>query len=384
MVNSVSTLTSNLLIQQQIQQIQKQLDQTQIQITTGLKSNLFSDLGLGAQQSLDFNSVKSQVNAYQDSIHTAQSYMSVMDQSLTNITQIATDFQAEYIKDRNTIDTSPTTQALLQEKAKEALSEIEQTLNVQVQGRYVFSGRLATTAPLVPANSTAFGTAPLTVISNDINTTAGTNYVANGVATCFNQVITDLTPSAAAYTGTPPNTYPYNGDNAALSNTYPFTNALTVRADKNFTIGYTVRADNPAIAAILQGLYAMATTNLPAGASQATTNSYVGMLDAANFRVTQGLEGNGATAPAGVFSAAGPALGLRSVLGNLAFQETQLQDLDTQHQATLTAVTQNISNTQDADAAQAITNLQNLQNQLTSTFKVTASLQTLSLANYIT
>src|SRR5258708_6667281 len=382
MVNSVSTLTSNLLVRDQIQNIQSQLDLTQIQITTGLKSNVFSDLKADAQRALDMTAQKNQIDAYQKAIHTAQNNITIMDQSVTQVTQIATDFQAAYIQDRNTLGTDPTTQALLKEKAQEALAEIQQALNVQSQGRYVFSGRLISTAPVVPANSTAFGPSPLSVINNDINVAAGTNYIANGATVAFNQVVTDLTPSAAAYTGVAPNTYPYNGDNAAYSNVFPFTNAVTVRCDKNFDIGYTMRADDPSIAAIMQGLYAMATTTLPLGASTATSTSYLSLLDASNFRISQGLQGP-ITAPAGIPSVAAPATGLRSLLGNLAFQETQLQNFDLQHQATLTTLTGQISNLQDADAAQAITNLQNLQNQLTSTFKVTASLQNLTLSRYI-
>ncbi|MBI1776652.1 MAG: hypothetical protein HYR63_15005 [Proteobacteria bacterium] len=382
MVNSVSTLTSNLLVRSQIQSLQSQLDLTQLQITTGLKSNVFSDLQLEARRTLDLTSKKKQIESYQAQIHTALSSMKIMDQSITAVTQIATDMRAEYIQDRNKIDTDPTVRALLQEKAKEALAQIQEALNVQYQGRYLFSGRLVTTPPVVPANSTTFGPTPLSVISNDINVTAGTNYVANGAAAAFNQMVTDLTPSAAAYTGVAPNTYPYSGDNTAYSNVFPFTAALTVRADQGFDIGYTVRADDPAMAAVLQGIYTMATTALPAGASTATTQSYLSLLDAASFRINQGLQGT-LTAPAGIPTTAAPALGLRSVLGNLAFKESQLTDLDTKHTATITALTQQISSLQDADAAQAITNLQNLQNQLTSTFKVTSSLQSLSLVRFI-
>ena len=54
----------------------------------------------GTRRSLDLTAQKKQIEAFQSTIHTAQSNMKVMDQSLTAVTQIATDFRAEFIQDR--------------------------------------------------------------------------------------------------------------------------------------------------------------------------------------------------------------------------------------------------------------------------------------------
>jgi flagellar hook-associated protein 3 FlgL len=379
-INSVATLSQNLLLQSNVRGIQSQLDRLQLQIASGKKTDVYSGLGSVSRMTLDFHRQKEQIQNYRDTIASTQARIGVMDKALTRVTEIATEFRAKYLQNRTYMATDPTVRSVFQQEAQSALREINQLLNSSYEGRYLFSGRLIQTSPMVDPGSTATALTPLAVLNDVINVTAGTNYVANGATTAFNAVVTTLTPSAAAYTGTAPNTYPYRGDNAAITNVSPFTNALTVRIDEGTDVAYTVRGDNNAVAALLQGLYTFATTTYNATAETA----FFQLMDAASFRIEQSLEGSNLTAPTGIPSTATPAFdGLRSVLGTIGAIENRLKDVDLQHEQRLTLLDSELGRLEDADPYAAITKLQGLQAQLTSSFQVTATLRDLTLSKFI-
>ncbi len=289
-INSVATLSQNLLLQSHVRNIQSQLDKVQLQISSGKKSDVYSGLGSTSRMTLDFHRQKEQVQNYRDTIASTQARIGVVDKAMTRVTEIATEFRSKYLQNRPYMDTDPTVRAVFQQEAQSALREINQLLNSSYEGRYVFSGQLITTPPMVDPGDPATAGTPLQVVDNVVNTAAGTNYVANGATAAFNAIVTTLTPSAAAYSGTAPDTFPYQGDNATYTNSPPYTNALTVRVDEGTDIGYTVRGDDPSIAALLQGLYTFGTANYSATASTA----FFQLMDAASFRIDQALEGSNA------------------------------------------------------------------------------------------
>lgn len=379
-INSVATLAQNLLLQSNVRSIQSQLDKVQLQISSGKKTDVYSGLGSVSRMTLDFHQQKEEVQNYRDTIASTQARLGVVDKAMTRMTEIATEFRAKFLQNRTYMATDPTVRAVFQDEAQSALKEINQLLNTQYEGRYVFSGRLISTPPMVDPGAVATAGTPLQVLDNVINTAGASNYVANGATVAFNAVVSTLTPSAAAYTGVAPNTFPYQGDNATYSNSPPFTNALTVRIDEGTDVGYTVRGDDPSIAALLQGVYTFATTNFNAGASTA----FFQLMDAASFRIDQALEGSNLTAPTGVPSTATPAFnGLRSVLGTVGAIENRIKSVDLQHEQRLTLIDNELGRLEDADPYEAISKLQGLQAQLSSSFQVTAALKDLTLSKFI-
>lgn len=379
-INSVATLSQNVLLQTNVRNIQNQLDKLQLQISSGKKTDVYSGLGSVSRTTLDFHRQKEQIQNYRDTIASTQARVGVMDKAMTRVTEIATEFRAKYLQNRTYMDTDPTVRAVFQQEAQSAIKEINQLLNSSYEGRYIFSGRLVSTPPMVDPGAVATANTPLNVIDNVVNVAGATNYVANGATAAFNGIITALTPSAAAYTGTAPNQYPYNGDNATYSNLPPFTNALTVRIDEATDVGYTVRGDDPSVAALMQGLYTFATTNY----SAAQSTAFFQLMDAASFRIDQSLEGSNLTAPAGIPTSTTPAFnGLRSVLGTIGAIENRLKSVDLQHEQRLTLLDGELGRLEDADPYEAITKLQGLQSQLSSSFQVTSILKDLTLSNFI-
>jgi flagellar hook-associated protein 3 FlgL len=379
-INNVATLSQNLLLQTQVRSIQGQLDKVQMQIASGKKTDVYSGLGAVSRMTLDLHRQSEQVANYRSTIASTTARLKVMDQGMTRISEIATEFRAKYLQNRTYMATDPTVRAVFQDEAQSALKELGRLLNVEYEGRYVFSGRLIDTAPMVDPGSTATAGSPLAVLDNVINTAGASNYVANGATTAFNAVITALTPSAAAYTGVAPNTYPYNGDNAAVSNAPPYTNALTVRVDEATDVAYTFRGDDPAIAALMQGLYTFATTDYDPTADTA----FFQLMDAASFRIDQALEGSDLTPPVGVPSSATPTFaGLRSALGTLGAIQNRINAIDLTHEQRLSLLENELGRLEDADPYEAISKLQGLQAQLTSSFQVTAALKDLTLSRFI-
>ena len=379
-INSVATLSQNLLLQTNVRNIQSQLDKLQLQIASGKKTDVYSGLGSTSRMTLDFHRQKEQIQNYRDTIASTQARIGVVDKAMTRITEIATEFRSKYLQNRTYMDTDPTVRTVFQQEAQSAIKEINQLLNSSYEGRYLFSGRLISTPPMVNPGDTATAGTPLRVLSDVINVTAGTNYVTNGATTAFNAIVTTLTPSAAAYTGTAPNTYPYNGDNATYSNSPPFTNALTVRIDEATDVGYTFRGDDNSVAALMQGLFTFATTTY----SAAQSTAFFQLMDAASFRIDQSLEGSNLTAPAGIPTSTTPAFaGLRSALGTIGAIENRLKDVDLQHEQRLTLLDGELGRLEDADPYEAITKLQGLQSQLSSSFQVTSVLKDLTLSNFI-
>jgi flagellin-like hook-associated protein FlgL len=379
-VGNVATLAQNLLLQSQVRTIQTQLDKTQLQIASGKKTDIYSGLGSTSRLTLDFHRQKEQIQNYRDNIAATSARLQVMDKALTRLTEIGTEFRSKFLQNRIYMGTDPSVRAVFQQEAQSALREINQILNSQYEGRYLFSGRLISTPPMINPGAVGSAGTPLAVLDNVVNTAAGSNYVTNGAQTCLNSVVTTLTPSGAAYTGVAPNTYPYQGDLPAYSNVSPFTNALTIRADSGTDIGYTVRGDDTSVAALLQGVYIFATATYNAGAEQ----SFFSLMDAASFRIDQSLDGSTLTAPTGVPTSTNPAFsGLRALLGNVGAIENRLKSVDLQHEQTQTLLDNELSRLEDADPYEAITKLQGLQSQLTSSFQVTATLRDLTLSKLI-
>lgn len=379
-ITNVATLAQNLLMQTQVRSIQGQLDKVQMQIASGKKTDVYSGLGAASRMTLDLHRQSEQVANYRSTIASTSARLKVMDQGMTRISEIATEFRAKYLQNRTYMATDPTVRAVFQDEAQSALKELGRLLNVEYEGRYVFSGRLIDTAPMVDPGSTATAGSPLAVLDNVINTAGASNYVANGATTAFNAIVTTLTPSAAAYTGTAPDTYPYNGDNGTFSNAPPYTNSLTMRVDEGTDVAYTFRGDDPAIAALMQGLYTFATADYDPTADAA----FFQLMDAASFRIDQSLEGSNITPPAGVPSSTTPAFtGLRSALGTLGAVQNRINSIDLTHEQRLSLLDNELGRLEDADPYEAISKLQGLQAQLTSSFQVTAALKDLTLSRFI-
>jgi flagellar hook-associated protein 3 FlgL len=322
---SVSIQGTNYFQNNTVAALNLQLQQVTQEISSGEKANTFGQLGTQADLSLALHAQDDLINGYQGAISDVQVRTDSMDSSI--MSQMSTVAQGQ----------APTaTQiAQLQTAATQALQTIQQQLNSNVDGKYIFGGALNNTPPI--ADTTAINT----------NVTAQLANYTNGTANAAT-IISNLNSLTAAQQGYDPNL-------ASAPN-------ATVRADDNTNVDYTVKADETQYQQILTGLSEIA--NLPAYQSS-NSSDYWSLFNDAQSRLSSGDATN------------------NTRQGQLGVARNQLASLSTSHGTTQTTLETNLSSIEGADVASASTQLQNLTTQLQATYSVISRVSTLSLLNYL-
>ncbi|HXY99722.1 MAG TPA: hypothetical protein VEI03_06950 [Stellaceae bacterium] len=253
--------------------------------------------------------------------------------------------QQGFINTINTVSTNMQTMAL----------SLQQILS-QVQG---FESTLSNDAynQAQPTISTQAQTL-LQQVAGYLNTQSGTRYLFGGTNTDTPPV--DLTglPQGAAATlttavGGPPSS---NGYYAGGANIPP------VQIDTQVSVNYGITADNPAFEHIIRVLNFLA-QNGPFSSTSPADQANITLAGQMLTNATQTLVG---------------------MAGNLALQQAQLTNAETVHQSTLNIAQNGISNIVSVNQATAITQLQNIETQMEASYTATSQIQKLSLANYLT
>ncbi len=340
----VGTLAQNLLTRQNISTTLTQLSKAEQQVSSGEKTPVFSGLGTDAATLLGLKSARDNLETYSRSISTVQRRASVMQTSLNQINDVAADMRAEVIKVSPDYKTDASVRSILRVRAAEAIEEVNRVLNVQFEGRYLFSGIAVGTQPM--ADKGAVGTAgtPMDSVNGLI-----TGYTNGTAAAVIANVDTYFSAAGNFYTGNEG----YNGDQSATQ--------ISARVDETYTITYGVRGDDRAVAQILNALYTLSTLDYDA----ANEAGFDTIFDNALTNLTDGLDA------------------LSRVYGELGVKEQQLQELTDEHESAINTLTLAISEIEDADQYEAITEFQRLQSQLQASYQVTATLRSLTLTNYL-
>src|SRR5579864_798684 len=252
-----------------------------------------------------------------------------------------TNLQNEISRNQSFIDTISTVQQNIQESST-ALTSIENLISNFASG----------------LQTSAFNTAPNTIqqtasqllqeVGDFLNTQGANGYIFSGSLT----KIAPFDPTGLPNPGTL--TAPVNG--ATPAGYYAGNDtAASATIDNNFTISYGVTADNPAIENIVRTLNFLA--NLPPG-SPSTTSA----VDQANVIQAQTLLTQGVT-------------GLQSVIGTLASQTAELNQVQQEHQNTISLAQSNLTNAESVDPATVITQLNQLETNMQASFTTISDLQ---------
>ncbi len=141
-----------------------------------------------------------------------------------------------------------------------------------------------------------------------------------------------------------------------------------------FTLTTSAASQPSSIQQTIQAVAAVAVFKPTDFANQSDYQNFI------NEVVTHNQTSSGST----VDTSLGTALNnLSAYDGQVGILQKQASDQQTVNQSVLTITQTNLNSDENIDPATAITNLQNLQNQLQATYKVTATLRGLSLVNYI-
>jgi len=324
--------------------IKTKLDTLMTQSSTGLVSQTFGGLGDAAQVSLDLRPQLGQINAYTQNISAANTTLSVSSTTLDQLKQIAQTFLTGTYQMN-----SGTSQAVdtLASQAKSALGQVESLLNSKIGDNYLFAGNDTGNAPV---SDTAFK-AYVTAIATPVSSLATAGGTATAAATL-----------AAANTNSP--------FSATIGTAAP---TVQIGFGQNVTSGIS----------LAQNTFA---TSL----GTSTTGSYI--RDMIRSLATISAMSSGQTTLGQSFTdlVSDTRASLQGVVDTMSNEQAGIgvqQQFLTQSQTTLasvqTALTTQVSNVENVDAAATATALTQAQQQLQISYKLIASMQSLSLVNYI-
>lgn len=143
------TITPTLGLSRSIVESRQQLQELQKQLATGRKVDTYGDLGLDRTQILSFRSELSQIKGYQNSISILDVRLDVMISSLERIRQSATVSKSD--AHASGFEVLSTGKTIYQTEISNRFDEAVSLLNTEVNGRFLFGGRVTETNPVVPA-----------------------------------------------------------------------------------------------------------------------------------------------------------------------------------------------------------------------------------------
>ena len=334
MALSVSDIGKQLSEQFLLARIRQQVDHVQEQINTGKKSSTFSGLGIpAASNSISYRAERKQIESYISNIDQATARISVMDKSMSSITEIARQIQSDMRAQLQ--DTTPYN-SIYSNSASKHLAQIERFLNSQIGGRYLFAGTDINTPPFA---------SDATLDANMSALVAG--WMA-GTPT-VNSVVSD----ARGLSGTA----------LGYSTTHIAAGPVEIRVDDNTQTDYTVRADNSGFSDILRGMAIIANLTQPTTAAE--QDNYWTIVNAAIELIEDGAQSTDETQ------------------GSLGNTHELMKGLRTTHEETIGTLEIFIGKAEDVDLADAVTRFQTLQLQLEASYRVTGEVRKLSLVNFI-
>jgi flagellin-like hook-associated protein FlgL len=339
----LSTLGQNELLVRQFSSLQGQIQTIQTQVATNQKTQVYGDLGSQTSLDISLHNQATQIDDYTKSINQLQVRAGIIDTSLSIIHDTTVSVQ-------NLAFNSPQVSANrvnLVSQAQSAIDQINQRLQSQVDGRNLFSGTQTQSQTMVP-QSTLLPTVRAAV-SAAITANAALMPPGNVATAVQNAVATVFATTSNFYTGGPP--------------TPPTQIGPSLSVDMSITGG------DPAFQTILQGLYTIASLPQPVSPPVVPPN-----LSQADF---DAIAANSGTVISQGLSS------LETLTEKNGNNEAVMTQESTQHAATLTVLQTQINNIENVDLAGASTQLTQLQTQLNASYKITASLSSLSLVNFL-
>jgi len=340
---NVSTLTQNEFLRSRILELQQRLIDTQAQVSSGKKSQVYSGLGFEAPTSVNLNNAKATTDTYLKSISTTTMRTNTIAQVLDRITDIASEMRASDLQAMTPGGLpTPTGSAAIKAQAMARLREVTSLLNTQIDGVYLFGGRATNAPPMTNAGDLATAGTPL-----------GDMAALNGGFPLTSTASGDARYAAIDGLLTGNNSW-YVGETGPGA-------TLTARVDDGLDVDYGYAGEDPAFKQLLRGLYALATNDL----TTATDDGWrrVAELATADFASAQ-----------------------RDIAGlsaDLGVKQSGIKQIETRHNDFRLTLQLQLATIEDVDTAEALSRLSLQQNNLEVTFQVLASMKDLTLAKML-
>ena len=337
--------------------VKRQLDTLTQQAGDGLVAQSYAGLGAGTGTALSLQPQIASLAAYQTNIAAATSQMTVAQGALSQISAIASNFYAQ----TTTLNgLNPSQVDSVAANARSALQQVAVLLDTTDGGSYVFAGQDSANPPVPNPDaitSSGFFTQIQTAIaglagSGAAATTAATLAIASSNAVGTSPFSTTLSQPAAALAGFRPEVASGPGEQVPAG-IVASANAAVTSTGSSTTGSYTRD--------ILRGL--------------ATLGALSGSLS--------GVAGFSAVV-SDVYASLGNAItALNQDAGVMGDQQTALQTQATAMATTSTALQGQVSNVEDVNMAQTLSQLTQTQTRLQESYQLIANLQTLSLSKFL-
>ncbi|PPD15465.1 MAG: hypothetical protein CTY25_06920 [Methylobacterium sp.] len=136
-------------------QMRSQLDDLQVQISSGKKSQTFGGLGDMRVSSLTFRNQTGVTDGYSNVIDLSEIRLKIMDQSTNELRTLVDGARGSMLRTRGTGGFPEITAAVKQVQAQ--FEQMVTSLNAQHEGLYLYSGRTRDVRPVVDANTLMWG-----------------------------------------------------------------------------------------------------------------------------------------------------------------------------------------------------------------------------------
>lgn len=337
--------------------VKQNLDTLTEQSSSGLISDTYAGLGSGATVSLNLRPELGNLKTWQSNIDAATGQMGVTQTAMTQVQSIA----STYLADLNNLNSvNPSEVDSIAASARDALSEVAGLLDTTDGGVYLFGGQDTTNPPVPnPDNITTSG------FYTQINAAVGNLAVAGSAATAAATLATASSNAA----GTSPFSAYLSQPAAVLQAQIP---VVQVGQNQSQQIGLLASAN---------------ATVISSGAS--TTGSY--MRDLLRALATIGSLSSTQVNVAGFqdlvqdtrISLTGAVSSMANDVGVLGNAQTSLTATQTQLANTATALTSQVSTSEDVDMTATLSQLSLVQTQLQGSYQLIAGMSGLSLVKFL-
>jgi flagellar hook-associated protein 3 FlgL len=347
-IRTLSTAGFNQAMMNNVGSLTSELQRVQTQISTGLKTRQYGDLGSSAVRDLNLRNQTAGIDAYQRTITVVQGRLDIVDKNLLSMRTDALQVRDLIIAQGN----HDAGREAIVAAAKNALTNIVSKLNTNVNGRFVFGGVETQSAPMVSAD------ALLATASGAVN--AALSAAPPGVPAAIQGAVDDV------FNGVNPPATPADANWYAGGAAHPST-----EIDHGLPLDYSITGNDPAFAKMLNALATIASLPTPADGPAAAPPA---TIDRADFDAAMQAAFNTLNGGLG---------GLDMLVSKNGNNQSLLDSTGQMHEATQTIVKSQIGDIENVDLTEASTRLSQLQTQLQATFQTIALLRSLSLVDYL-
>ena len=339
MAGGSSTIASFNFQQKNLLSLRSSLSMLEQQIATQKRSTIFGTMGTRTQEVQRLRADVNLMDGYIDNINAASIRGDIMDNALTEMTKIAKDMR-DAITLTPAAGTNPDV-AYIQELGKTSMDFLEELLNTEINGRYLFAGSSISTEPY-EGSANLFSTVQDELTAWFDGTQTVDQFLANIDAMSGTDLGYDLSLNSAG--------------------------SVTARIDDGRDVDYTVLANEQGFLELVRTAAVLSNMDFPDPNDPfvtATTDEYYQVMATMANNLDNSITN------------------ITQSQARLALARNNMNAAKTQHQNEQVAFANVISDIEDVDLAESIAKLQQVQTQLNASYQTISTVSQLSLSNFL-